>query len=82
MKRWLRWLVVIVSGGIALLGGVALAQDEEVPLTNWGAPPYWTPRVQAAEGEPDRAMAAHVQAMTTQAEALPSSPLPFVAFDA
>ena len=64
MKRWLRWLVVIVSGGIALLGGVALAQDEEVPLSNWGAPPYWTPPVQVAEGEPDRAMAAHGLGMT------------------
>ena len=79
MKRWLRWLVVIVSGGIALLGVVALAQDEEVPLSNWGAPPYWTPPVQAAEGEPAGAMVAHGLGMTTQAEALPSSPLPFVA---
>ena len=64
---------------IVCLGGVAMAQEDEVPLSNWGAPPYWTPPVQAAEGEPGGGMTAHVLGMTTQAEALPSSPLPFVA---
>ena len=79
MKSRLRLCELIVSGGIVFLGGVAMAQDEGVPLSNWGAPPYWTPPVQAVEGEPGGGMTAHELGMTTQAEALPSSPLPFVA---
>ena len=71
--------ILVVSVGIVCLGGVAMAQDEEVPLSNWTAPPYWGPTVQRAEGEPAGAMVAHGLGMIAQAEALPSSPLPFVA---
>ncbi len=65
---------------IVCLGGLALAQDGDLPLSNWGAPPYWTP-AQAPQAESDvrGGMLARAQGMTAQAEALPSSPLPFVA---
>ena len=62
-----------------LLASGALAQDQELPLKNWGAPPYWTPPVVAKEGGPAGAIEASAQGMTAQAQALPSSPLPFVA---
>ena len=71
--------VVGVGLLVACMGGFAIAQEDEVPLKNWGVPPYWTPAAQATEGEPDRAMAAHGLGMTAQDQALPSSPLPFVA---
>ena len=80
MKSLLRVCVLIVSGGIVLVGGVALAQNEEVPLYNWGAPPYWTPAIgtqlgNGTEGE----MQANAEGMIAQVQVLPSSPLPFVA---
>ena len=74
-----RRVVVLAVMAIVCLGTSALAQDEELPLSNWSAPPYWTPAVQPrTEGGPDRAMVAHAQRMLAQAEALPSSPLPFI----
>ena len=70
---------VVLAVMILCLGGLALAQDEELPLANWGAPPYWTPTsTPVSEGETGR-MVARSQGMRAQAEALPSSPLPFVA---
>ena len=70
----------VLAAMIVCLGGSALAQDDELPLSNWGAPPYWSPLVQPrAEGGPDGTMVARTQGMKAQAEALPSSPLPFVA---
>ena len=64
---------------ILCLGGSALAQDDELPLSNWSAPPYWSPTEPRTEVEPGDRMFALVQGMQAQAEALPSSPLPFVA---
>ena len=72
--------LAILAVMIVCLGGLAMAQEEELPLANWGAPPYWTPPLlnqlgnKAADG-----MIARAQGMQGQAEALPSSPLPFVA---
>ena len=72
----LGFAIVMIVG----LGGPVLAQEDEVPLANWGAPPYWNPAFHpTAEGEPGAGMIAHAQGMQAQAEALPSSPLPFVA---
>ncbi len=71
---------VVVALMIVCLAGFAVAQDEELPLSNWGAPPYWTPALTPqAERGVGGGMLARVQGMTAQAEALPSSPLPFVA---
>ena len=65
---------------IVCLGALAFAQGEPVPLANWAAPPYWNPMIQPrVEGEPVAGMVAHAQGMQAQTEALPSSPLPFVA---
>jgi hypothetical protein len=70
----------VVAVVIVCLGGLALAQDEELPVSNWGAPPYWTPQaVQPSEGATRGGMLAQAQGMTAQTETLPSSPLPFVA---
>jgi hypothetical protein len=63
----------------AAVAGLALAQDEDLPLRNWGAPPYWTPPVVAKESGPEGEMQASAQGMTATAQSLPSSPLPFVA---
>jgi hypothetical protein len=71
---------VVVALMIVCLGGLAVAQDEELPLSNWGAPPYWTPApVPQAERGVGGGMLIRAQGMTARAEALPSSPLPFVA---
>ena len=64
---------------LVCLGGLAIAQDEELPLSNWSAPPYWAPTVKPAEGEQGAALLAHVQGMQAQALAPLPSPLPFVA---
>ena len=70
----------LVAVVVVCLGGLAIAQDEDLPLSNWGAPPYWTPAaVPQAELAAGGAILARVQGMSAQAEALPSSPLPFVA---
>jgi hypothetical protein len=71
---------VVVALMIVCLGGLAIAQDEDLPLSNWGAPPYWTPALAPqAERGVGGGMLARAQGMRAQAEALPSSPLPFVA---
>jgi hypothetical protein len=62
-----------------VLASGALAQDEDLPLRNWGAPPYWTPTVVAKESGPEGEIQASAQGMIANAQALPSSPLPFVA---
>jgi hypothetical protein len=75
--------IVVLALVIVCLGGVVFAQDEELPLSNWGAPPYWNPAIQPRmEGESGAGMLARVQGMRVQAESLPSSPLPFVAIAA
>ena len=35
--------IAVLALTIVCLGGVMFAQDEDLPLSNWGAPPYWTP---------------------------------------
>ena len=71
---------VVVALMIVCLGGLAIAQDEDLPLSNWGAPPYWTPApVPQAERAAGGGRLARAQGMIAQTEALPSSPLPFVA---
>ena len=71
------------AGGLAVLfvclAGVALAQDVEAPLYNWGAPPYWTPPAAANDAGTEGEMQANAEGMIAQVQALPSSPLPFVA---
>ena len=62
-----------------VLASGALAQDEDLPLKTWGAPPYWTPPVVAKESGPEATMRANAEGMTAQVQALPSSPVPFVA---
>ena len=64
---------------LVLGGSVALAQDQDLPLQNWTAPPYWTPPRMAQQAGPSGQMEAGAQGMTATAQALPSSPLPFVA---
>jgi hypothetical protein len=62
-----------------VLASGALAQDEDLPLRNWGAPPYWTPPAAAQADRSEDQMQANAEGMTAQTQALPSSPLPFVA---
>ena len=64
---------------IVCLAGVAVAQQDEAPLKNWTAPPYWTPPAPVKEDRPDLQMQVSAQGMTAHTEALPSSPLPFTA---
>jgi hypothetical protein len=72
--------IVVLAAVIVCLAGFGFAQDEELPIRNWSAPPFWNPAVHPrAEGELSGQMAARVQDMQAQAESLPSSPLPFVA---
>jgi hypothetical protein len=73
--------LVVVAVMIVCLGGLATAQDEELPLANWGAPPYWIPTVQPTQGErtTDGGLIARVEGLQAQADAAASSPLPFVA---
>jgi N-acetylneuraminic acid mutarotase len=71
--------IVVLALSIVCLGGVVCAQDEDLPLSNWGAPPYWTPAIQPADGGLGGGMLARAEGMSARAEALPSSPLPFVA---
>jgi hypothetical protein len=77
MRRFGLLLGVVAS---VLLGAVALA-EEAVPLKNWNAPPYWTLAAPAREGAPEGQMQASSQGMTAEAQALPSTPLPFVAIN-
>jgi hypothetical protein len=50
------------------------------PLVNWTVPPYWAPPVpNLAEGGAGGRMVAQAQELAVQAQALPSSPLPFTA---
>ena len=71
--------VAVLALMLVCVTGFGFAQDGEPPLKNWAAPPYWNPTVQPrVEGDPS-GMLAHAQGMQAQAEALPSSPLPFVA---
>ena len=74
----IRVLCPVVAMAV-LSTGVALAQDSELPLKNWTAPPYWTPPRAAAEAAPEERMEASAEGMTASAQALPSSPVPFVA---
>ncbi len=76
MSFRLRYLAVVMA---VLSTGVALAQDSELPLKNWTAPPYWTPPRAAAEAAPEERMEASAEGMTASAQSLPSSPVPFVA---
>src|SRR5664280_2216304 len=76
MKIRVRCFVVAMS---VLSAGVVLAQDQELPLKNWTAPPYWTPSRAAKEGAPEGRMEVSAGRMTASAQALPSTPVPFVA---
>ncbi len=76
MKIRVRCLVMAMG---VLLAGVALAQNEDIPPKNWTAPPYWTPPRAAGQAAPDDQMQASAEGMTASAQALPSSPVPFVA---
>jgi hypothetical protein len=61
------------------LGGTALAQDEDLPLNNWTAPPFWRATVITAKPGAEGQMQASVEGMTASVQSLPSPPLPFVA---
>jgi hypothetical protein len=70
--------IVVLAAVIVCLAGVGFAQDEELPISNWSAPPFWNPAVHPrADGESPGGMLARTEGM--QAQSLPSSPLPFVA---
>ncbi len=69
----------LVMAMAVLFAAAVLAQDGELPLKNWTAPPYWTPPRAAAEAAPEERMEASAEGMTASAQALPSSPVPFVA---
>ena len=75
MKIRVRCLVMALA---VLSTGVALAQDSELPLKNWTAPPYWTPPGPPGRPRPTE-MQASAEGMTASAQSLPSAPLPFVA---
>ncbi len=67
----------------ALLSGVfiiapALCQEELV-LTNWSPPPYWSPHASSGPQLPGTLAEPEDRHATRQALILPSSPLPFVA---
>ena len=51
LRRYLVPHVIALS-----LGGVAFAQETEIPLANWTAPPYWTPPA-AEQARPHQTMA-------------------------
>ena len=72
---------VVLALVIVCLGGLVLAQEEEAPLQNWTAPPYWQPTVQGmeAEGQLEGGLIARSQGLLGEPQALPSAPLPFVA---
>jgi len=72
---------VVMVAMIVCLGGLVLAQEEEAPLQNWTAPPYWQPTAQRAkaEGEPGANLIARSQGLSGEPQDLPSAPLPFVA---
>ena len=76
MKIRARCLVMAVA---VLSTGVAFAQDSELPLKNWTAPPYWTPPRAAGQAAPDDQMQASAEGMTASTQSLPSAPVPFVA---
>ena len=76
MLSRIRVIAVIAA---LLFAGSALAQSEDFPLTNWGAPPYWTPPAASRGAETGGEMQVNAEGMTANAQALPSSPLPFVA---
>ena len=76
MKIRVRCLVMAMG---VLLAGVALAQEEDIPLKNWTAPPYWTPPRVAKEVAPEDQLQVSAEGMNAGAQALPSSPVPFVA---
>jgi hypothetical protein len=72
--------VVVLAAVILCLAGFGFAQDEELPIRNWSAPPFWNPAVHPrAEAELPGGMLARVEGMQADSESLPSSPLPFVA---
>ena len=60
-------IVVLVS-----LGGLAVAQGDDPPLVNWGAPPYWLPSGASAAGA---APAVEGSAGVGEAEAVRTLPL-------
>jgi len=68
-----------VIGGALMTAGGALAQQEELPLRNWTAPPFWN--VASSPQADDASRAADVQpaGIETQSISLPSTPVPFVA---
>ena len=74
----IRLLTAAVSATLCL--SVASFAQDAAEVSNWVAPPYWRPMVQpSTEGGPEGGMLAQAQGMQAQAEALPTSPLPFVA---
>ena len=71
---------VAVAVVIVCLGGLAIAQDEDLPLSNWGALPYWTPAVTPqAERAAGGSFLARTEGMRARTQSFSSSPLPFVA---
>jgi hypothetical protein len=69
----------VVALAVAMVATAALAQDQELPLTNWTAPPFWKATPVARHAGPEGQIQAEAQGMTASIQSLPSSPLPFVA---
>jgi hypothetical protein len=69
-------LVVLLGVVFVCLGAAAIAQ-EEIPIQNWPAPPYWAPPAQPqAATEDAEAVVAGIGELDP--EALPTEPLPFI----
>jgi hypothetical protein len=71
--------IVVLAAMIVCVAAVGLAQDEELPLSNWTAPPYWRTTVITAKPGLQGQIEAGALGMTASVQSLPSSPLPFVA---
>ena len=74
-----RHAIAMATVVLLLASAAATAQETEPPLVNWSAPPYWGGFAPRPVEEPGGGMLAQIQEMQAHAEALPSSPLPFVA---
>jgi hypothetical protein len=69
----------VVGLAAVVVAASAFAQNQDTPLQNWTAPPFWRATVITAKPGAEGQMLASAQGMTASVQSLPSSPLPFVA---
>ena len=75
MRKYTPLLAIVA---LTLMTTVALAQ-EDGPLTNWTAAPYWQPAAAVRSDEPAVQVRASAQGIRAGAQDAPSAPLPFIA---